>query len=70
MIYRMRTYQVVPENLERFDDFFETDATGTTARNGHAIHGRHSLAQHQARFTRRMRAARSLHCPCRSGVGV
>ena len=40
MIYRLRTYQVVPENLGRFNEFFEQHLLPTQLRHGARLVGR------------------------------
>lgn len=42
MIYRMRTYQVVPENIDRFNEFFEDHLLPTQLRYGARLVGRWS----------------------------
>jgi hypothetical protein len=42
MIYRMRRYQAIPENLERFNDFFDTHLLPTQLRHGARLVGRWS----------------------------
>lgn len=42
MIYRMRTYQVVTENLDRFNEFFEQHLLPTQLRHGARLVGRWS----------------------------
>ena len=42
MIYRMRTYQVVSENLDRFNDFFVEHLLPTQLRHGARLVGRWS----------------------------
>jgi NIPSNAP protein len=42
MIYRLRTYQAVPENLDRFNEFFEQHLLPTQLRHGARLVGRWS----------------------------
>ena len=42
MIYRMRTYQAVPESIERFNAFFEEHLLPTQLRHGARLVGRWS----------------------------